>query len=485
MKIQAICPNYKFSKTAANFSSLNGSAKVVQGVSFPSQSATLFRGIYQSNSQFDAEKAVAGLFKEDGWMVGSPMHWAITTILTGKNSLNGTFFPTGGLPLQLVEYLKARHIDREVKDLLDCVSPKKYSSAEANILAKDLMDKYLTSLPKNTLEERYFNMKNPNYYSDSTQEIGFGNNAVDFIISSFNDQVASIYGNKILVMKDVRNRSLDLEYWNYVHTGSFWDGWVDNGEINTPGYVTAEELLGYQERALDRIQIGWGAQAPNNPIIYGLYPIQYKGTTYVGVFDGGGETCMLQDAKSQKVYFCQNNWGNIMRTVVPPPTIRGTEVRNQSALMGVIARCSGGGACDAPAEIFTWYGKNSKNHPPGRLMAGLNNLKIDGDGVKVIPAPTPVVVDRGTIKVVSATYAPLSAMAKSSGNVTKVAGTYVDGKKSVTYKISHVFLHVPRVDGTERFEIEWICSGKPGDKQVNSFVKAPAEDMSFEMSCED
>jgi hypothetical protein len=481
-KIEAKC-GYKFTTVEANFTPLNAGPKTVEGVNLPAQNSTLFRGIYDTNGQFSPEIVLKGLFNQSSWMIGSPMHWAITQILTGKRALNGEFFPTGGLPLPLIDYLKARHMDQEVQDLLRC-SPNFYTEAEANELAASLMNKYLSSLPKDKLEERYFDMKNPEYYTQRTQDIGFGNNAVDFIISTYNDQIASIYGRKILVLKDTRHRALDLGYWNFIHTGSFWDGWVDNGEVNAPGYITTDEILGYQERRDDRVRVGWGDNEPNNPIQFALYKFEYKNRSYVGIFDGHGRTCALQDSKSQKVYFCRDNWtGRIMKSIVAPPEIAATTVANQAGLMGVIAKCDNAADCKVPAEIFTWYGKNSGTAIPKQVSDAVDNVTVNGSKLLLTTAPAPKT--KGTLKVISATYASPANWSTYKDNGTAAAAKFVDGKKSVVYKINHSFLGVRYPGDDAKFEIQWSCSGVPG--VVNkSTMAAPAEDKLIQdMSCED
>ena len=239
----ASCPQYVPSPGVASLSNLNPPAHQYGGISYPSQQQTLFRGAMEGNATFSLEKVLQGIFKERSWYIGSPLFFGITQVLTGQWDLNHTFFPSGGLPLQMRDYFRARKILSDIETLLRCQDS--YSAAEANDLAADLSNKVFQRMDGRKIEQTFFDMSDPGYYTDSTQSLGFGNNAVDFIISTTYDQIATLYGAKILVYRDSQNRSFDLTFYNRQKNNYFVDAWVDKGEINTPGYITSDDILGY------------------------------------------------------------------------------------------------------------------------------------------------------------------------------------------------------------------------------------------------
>lgn len=481
-EIQDLCPAYSFAREAS-LSIFNPPAKVENGVALPGTKQTLFRGVYEANPQFDYRSVILGLFGQDNWVLGSPMHWGITEVLTGARGHHNSFLPSGGLPLTMGDYFDARSIKDDIDLLISCKRSKPYSKAQANFLAKDLMNKSFAHMKRADLEKTYFNIKDSDYYSSSLGQYGFGNNAVDFVISSYNDQIASLYGNKILIFKDKKNRSVDLGYWNLVNNGLSWTDWVDNGEINTPGYITASDLIGYQQRQNDRSPLGWGGSEANNPIIFGLYKMNYKGVDVVAVVSGANELCMVQDEQTQKISFCKNNWsGKIMTELVPAPVSRGSGYKNRAPLLGVIVKCNT--SCSVPDGFFEWYG----NTQPAdiSLESEISQLKVNGKSLKYIKASVvapPADSLPGTIKVVSATYVTdIEKAAGTKDNVTAPAAAFCDGKQSVLYKVSSRFLGLTDPTKSRSFVMSYTCSNKP--KQIlQKKINAPAEFKTFAIDC--
>lgn len=485
-QIKALCPAYTSTTKEASLNSLNPPAKVESGVTLPGSGQTLFRGIYDSNPQFSYQTVISGLFGQDNWVMGSPMHWGITLVLTGSRTTYD-LFGLRGIPHNMWEYYKARGIHTDIQTLLGCVKPKFYNSDQSNYLAKELMNKYFSSLSVSDISERYLNIVNPLYYDATQTNLGFANNAIDLVISSYNDQIASLYGLKILVLKDKRNRAVDLGYWNAIKNGKYWADWVDNGEVNTPGYITASELVGYQQRAKDRpMSPTWADSEPNNPILYAFYKINYKGTDVVAVVDGGGELCMVQDDKTQKLSYCVDTWsGRIMTQIIPAPTSRGAGYKNRAGIMGVILNCDG--KCSVPDGFFEWYEKTSNTDLPAAVQTAITGMSVNGKKLSYVKAPNlppPASALPGVLKVVSATYALPADMTTAKGNVTAQAAAFADGKGQVTYKVSTRFLGLKDPSQAREFILEYTCSNKPKNVRTEK-INAPAEGKIFSLDCDE
>lgn len=355
------------------------------GISLPGNfnQRVLYRGIYHSNRQFDFSKVLAGLFGENGWYIGSPMFWGITQVLTGDKSLDHDFLPSGNLPLKMREYFEIRQILKPIEELLNCKAPQHYKIQEAEALAAVLMNKVFFHFSKN-IEKTYLNIADPNYYERSYQQLGLANNAVDFIIASNYDQVASLYGNKILVLKDKRTRGVDLGYWNYVHNQAFFSWWVDNGEIDIPGYVTSEEVLGFQQRKKDRDPSkAWGKDLPNSPIDFAVYGIEMGGEKLALLLDGQDQLCIAQGS-DQKYYPCKDYWSdkNILKAPVPFPEVLEQKKQSRMPLIGVITTCQEA-VCPAADKVIAWYNKNSERSAGEEMIKKIEALSINGKKLRL------------------------------------------------------------------------------------------------------
>lgn len=373
------CAGYEPATTEVSFAASNGAPQVINGVSFPAHEETLFRGAYESNRQFDLTMVVRGIFRENNWYVGSPMFFLAHEILMGRRTLNGDFFPSGQLPHRAHEYFAARGSLAPLKTLLACRAPGFYTDGEANLLAADLMNKGLGSFSREQLEEKYFDMGSSDYYSNSVQEMGFGNNAADFVISSFYDQIAALYGHKTLVMKDRRHRALDLTFFNKLKRGMLFDYWIDAGEVNAPGYVDADEILGIQLRTMDRDRYGIENTYLRSKISYAVYRHQVGEKSFGLVIDGEDTTACMLHGSDGRLYGCADYWGDgepLRRGNAPVPGVTDESLANRRGLIGILNDCDN--QCGELAEIQRWYGKSSPRVLSAEIIAKMAGFKVNG-----------------------------------------------------------------------------------------------------------
>lgn len=352
------CPQFRTEEREYSLSLFNPQQDVVDGSPYPSHQRTLFRGIYQSNMQFDLGKILEGIFFPKDWHIGSPLFMGITQVLLGKRNLADPFIPSGGLPETLETYFKARNILGDVKTLVDCDSRKKMSFDDAEIHSAKILNRMFFSQSTQNISDFYLNMSWEKYYDRTWTNLGFGNNSIEFVPSSTDDQIASIYGNKTLVFKDFRQRAVDLTFFNYKKNGYFVQSWVDYGEILSPGYLRADELIGYQERQIDRIRGSeWYTTSPNNPIVYAVYKFEVNGKKVGLVFDGLNRLCMIHDTHGM-YFFCRGRKDSIKNGNIEFP-----EAGNEQApFVGLIEdRALTQGDY---AEILKVHGKNEAGKIP-------------------------------------------------------------------------------------------------------------------------
>lgn len=464
-------------------------------IQLPAQTQTLFRGIVDSNQQFNIEKVLAGIFKEKDWYLGSPMFWGIQNILMGRKSLSESFIPVGGLPLAMDAYLNKRGLLDDVRTLLQCRRGGTYSLSEAEHLSAILMNKFFFQ-KSSDLNEWYFNINNREYYASSYEDIGLGNNAVDFIIGTPYDQVAAYYGMKTLVFKDTRNRGLDLGYFNWVNNRKWWDLWVDNGEINVPGYLTSDEVIGLQIRKKDRDRRR-GPVLPNSEIDWAYYKADVEGQPVVLVLDASSNLCVVHGS-DQRLYPCaQDDWTRYTTQPVsyPAPQRNDLSKSQRVPLVAVISNCTDAD-CVIANKAAAWYEKLSTRRLDSTTVARIERLTINGAKLRFItefkpvaggaaPAPAPAApvedLNFKGIKVLSATYLPSAEInARTMGNVTAPAAAYCKDKEEVAYVVANRFLGLPASTDEKEFRMQWQC---PNGKKFERTVAAPAEGKRFYVSC--
>ncbi|MBK7962273.1 MAG: hypothetical protein IPK04_14480 [Bdellovibrionales bacterium] len=502
------CPGAAWIASTRTFSlkGLNSPSERVHGLSFPMSNGIVFRGIREENPQFDESKVIRAILG-DPFFLPSPMMWGIEMVFKGDRQMNSPFLPMGQLPLSMEEYFRVRGILSEIEGLLRCHGNQNFSSAEITYLAKRLMDLSFIQMTTDEIVSRYLNMWDQNYYSRNLLDYGFGNNGIDMIISSYYDQIASLYGNKILVFKDSRDRSIDLGFFNYKWNGKFWDHWMDNGEVNTPGYLNPSDVTGFQRRAKNRAKGKMPAGEPNNPIIYGIYKwTDADKNTFAILVTGFNKLCLLQAPESQKVFFCEENWtGQLGTPGTPLPRVSDFSNNNKAPILGVFSNCLESATCSIQ-KVFDSYGTDGARALPylsnlrdGQLSQLMNMTLSDGRTkihFTATPNPSserPAVVQgprprsaQSTINVVSATYVPATpgvGGSKVRGNVTKTAHEFLKGKTTESYKIFHRFLGFAAPTESMAFEIIWTCGDSK--KRNQELVNDNAEGKKLQIKCEE
>ncbi|HWU42285.1 MAG TPA: hypothetical protein VN132_02565, partial [Bdellovibrio sp.] len=480
----------------ASLNDFNPAPAVVLNVPLPGTQKVLFRGIRPENLQFDDVTVIKTLLGKQFYLP-SPMMWGIEMLFTKERTLDGVFIPQGGLPLSMSEYLKSRGLLRDVEILLECHQQTPFSELEISIIGKSLMNRYYANISKSDVDARYLNIKDPQYYNRQVQNLGYGNNAIDLIISSYYDQIASFYGNKILVLKDFKNRSVDLGYFNYTLNGKFWDMWIDNGEVDTPGYLNPRDILGYQQRLKNRDPKNKGIYQTHNPILYGIYKWKIADRDYIVVLSGLNKLCMLQDEHNQRVYFCEDNWEKVLlQGPIPYPFVKNNSDSNKAPILGVLSNCGDKKSCD-PEAVLKAYGADISLHSRAKLgeskdiLAHFSEIatKLNMTFTPNAELDKPLVADNSgdvAIQVVEATFYPVSKANQKDtyqGNATEKAKAFANGKTKSLYKISWRHLGIPTNKESMAFEISWKCKN---DGEIRTAkVAANAENKVIQISCEE
>ncbi len=477
-KLPSACSSYKFS-SEYSFAHLQAPAKTIGDVEHPMNRGILYRGIRQSNPQFTLKGSVSAMLGAPLY-VGSPMHYLISSVLQQRHGLDDAFFPGSDLPHAARRYFTERQIMPDIQSLIDCNGGSAFAQPVADALAADLLDKYFSRLSDREINTTYFNMADASYYENSFQRRGFGNNAVDLIISTSHDRIAAHYGKNVLVFKDNANKALDLGLWNFVNNGRLYDSWLDNGEINSPGYIKGEDILGYQIRALERDDSGnWGSKLSVNPIDWAFQKITFEGKPYIAILDGSGALCAMENS-DHRFYPC-NLPNDLTKIPSQPPTPGGMNKKSRIPLAGVISLCADATHCPPVDRLFTDYGRRSNRSLPASVISEISSITVGSKTaviqVNSVEEPVPPV---SKIKITSATFG--ANVGGTKDNALKAASNYADGKTSIDYLVSVRHLTDPAPDKDKDFEIKYICSGQPS-KEKREYIAAPSEWKKITLDC--
>jgi|GEM_PF-3419400 hypothetical protein len=338
-----------FAAGATSFYDYTPSAQTVNGEAFPRNNKTLFRGT--TDHQMDLTKAISAMLGDVNANVESLFFSTIKNQLMQVNfppavGLNsylqseiGKAIQANGGPLKLTAAVKA------TRKLVD--STFAYYDQTGTAVAQ-----------------------NVNYRSGS-----YSDWPNDIIFSTLLSPVAGTYGDRMLVIKEQKPRSLDLNFWNYVNNGLWYDHTRDIGEFIAFGYLPAGDVQGYQVRAGGNK--GWHyvqLAVYKNPAGKGL--LVFAGERQ----DGSTSTCIDQNRSNKVFYHCDYRAGSIVNAV---PNLSNEKVQ----LAGVIGICASedDASCELPndAETAKYPKKSLSRDATEALRAAVKGLKVQGQRLKV------------------------------------------------------------------------------------------------------
>jgi hypothetical protein len=156
---------------------------------------------------------------------------------------------------------------------------------------------------------------------------------------------------------------------------------MDYGEVDLPGYLHGDEILGYQEHAVDRQR---GAHPViHSPIRYAFYKYVENQQTYVLLLEGGPECITKGD--DDRYYLCNDFGDAITQNLTPIPVPVQSDFQNRVGLLGVFALCANENTCSKPVDIMTWYGKYAHAEPDAELLKAVQGVSVNGQKIVYFP----------------------------------------------------------------------------------------------------
>jgi len=383
---------------SASFAKYTPAPKVIDGIQYPTH-PTLYRGT--SKKRINLQNAIRGMFgKSDEYMM-STLFKNIRKALMKKRSPESIYAKIHSDAY----YVEAG--DNKIIAMIDNIrgqQPKGriYDIKTATKITKDIIDQYWANRTadqdlgnyidyKSMLAPKIFGYPRPPYSNYR------GHGKIDWpskvLFSTTRPDIASQYGNTVVLFKEKKQRSLDLGFWNYTHNGIWFKSAADAGEFVVPGYISANEIVGYELRERSETVtkrpkdggFGFRLQHIYNAIGFGFYKSIIAGKTYILVFPGKDQDNGLHHSCIKKVNeitytFCITDGAHNSRAVKAPRSSY-----KRAPLLGVVALCEKGKPCQIPRQLYAtlkpWRARYEYPLPKKfrkLFKPGKEVIKIDG-----------------------------------------------------------------------------------------------------------
>ncbi|MBL7669827.1 MAG: hypothetical protein JNM39_05025 [Bdellovibrionaceae bacterium] len=203
----------------------------------------------------------------------------------------------------------------------------------------------------------------------------------DVIFSTIISPAAATYGNRVVVIREKKVRSLDMNYWNHVHSDRWYTYTRDAGEFISYGYIPGSDLVGYQVRT--------GSKTPNYRISYAIYRAFDPKSKALLVLsglrrDGSLSTCISQNPEDGFYYHCEYKEGTIITSI---PGLSRERVR----ISGVLVLCGSDNNsenCSRLSDREEGFYRELQVELPGNVVTDLQNriknLDVQGKLVRFL-----------------------------------------------------------------------------------------------------
>lgn len=346
--------NISWGSAAQTFFDYSPSSQTIGGVQYPRKQNHLYRGT--TDSQMDFSKAIGALLGDSSGTIESLFFSTI------KNELMDVAFP---LAVPLNSYLH-QQIQNQIQQ-----NKGPLSLSSAVTATKILSDKtFLYYDQKDTAISTYVNYRSSTYQDWPN----------DVVFTTFLSPLAGTYGNRVLVIREKKPRSLDLNYWNYANNSAWYDHTRDIGEFIAFGYIPAEDLTGYQVRT--------GSNKSWHSIQYAAYkPTDVTDTAktlllFTGLRQNGDlSSCIDLNSSDKTYYHCEFKDGSIIDS---RPPLSKEKVR----LAGIISLCTSDqeSSCakPTPAELSKYSRAKLPDQLIREIQTSLKKIKVRGQQIKLL-----------------------------------------------------------------------------------------------------
>ncbi len=196
---------------------------------------------------------------------------------------------------------------------------------DANLASKNILDKYFRGMDPSRVKSDFLNYSS-GYYLDWSEEMVF---------TSFYQKIARAHGDRLIIIKELSTRGVDLNYYNYDQNNKSLslNSRNDLSEYVIPGYVPGSDIVGYE------------ILNSNKSSKLGFYRYVDKSIPYVLIVDLNDSSCTDFNVVSQKIFSCVDDSSYL------PFEKQKLNILNSLSIIGVIEPRGSDIECALPLEL--------------------------------------------------------------------------------------------------------------------------------------
>lgn len=421
------------------------SPEIIEGVQFPRNNVTLYRG-YNSKKHLYADTASKAMLGPSDFVVESPYFRYVRKALTKKQwkwdkrakryYKKETWTPEVR-NTTMTHPFEVYHLDRfsfnkvqEYQAMYNDHEP--FTEDEAIQMAKNITTEYFENMGDRTVIHNLINYEGN--WADWPWQV---------IFSTIDVATAAKYGEYVMGWKEEEPKSIDLGHWNY-KTNGYWSSHKrDAGELTAPGYIPGNWVNSFEIREKLGVCVPKFFKHPREPfrmncyfgkLMYGFYKSKIEGKDYVLVFSGimqhsrpvSGGYSMYNDFNMDSFYMenvgypysdLHNDSRNLLgidyaeaickvsetdyRVCIPARYKKEKDMTKQEnknrvgqtpqitnrrpRLVGIVARCESAQTCELPSSINATFNYNPKRDVPSDLKKAVKwiNRTSYNDGTQL------------------------------------------------------------------------------------------------------
>jgi hypothetical protein len=247
-----------------------------------------------------------------------------------------------------------------------------YSNYDASILAMDMSENHFENkYSDNDILNRFIDYSSPIYYD-------YPNDPREVVFTTAYMEIAANYSSHVAVISENSEKSIDLNYFNYVKNGTWIrkiKPWPDRGEFITAIGVPARDITGYEIRN-NFVKDFETFAVPGNNLRIAFYKVEANNQSYVLIIKGNNKEGIYKQG-SEFTYA----YSNINPVVDVPQTLNDTQTKAE--VVGIISLCPMDKACTAPSKLLKKYDVDQSGKVSNYYLKQIKNIKVNKKQAKV------------------------------------------------------------------------------------------------------
>jgi hypothetical protein len=247
-----------------------------------------------------------------------------------------------------------------------------YSNYDASLIAMDISENHFKSkYSDNDILNRFIDYSSPIYYD-------YPNDPREVVFTTAYMEIAANYSSHVAVIEEKSEKSIDLNYFNYVKNGTWIrkvKPWPDRGEFITAISVPAKDITGYEIRN-NFVKDFETFAVPGNNLRIAFYKIEANNKNYVLIIKGNNkEGVYKQGNKFTYAY------SNINPVIDVPQTLNDTQ--STVEVLGIISLCPTDDVCNPPSKLLNKYDVDENAKISNYYLNQIMNIKFNNKQAKV------------------------------------------------------------------------------------------------------